>query len=55
MGPLPPNAIKGVEISGFGLIPKRTPGEWRLLIDLSSPDGASVNDRVHVEVAAIKN
>ena len=29
----------------FGVIPKKhQPGKWRLIVDLSSPDGASVND-----------
>ncbi len=56
VGPLPRDAIKGVqsEISGFGLIPKRNPGEWRLIIDLSSPDGARVNDGVHDHLCSLK-
>ena len=34
-----------VHFSPIGAIPKRNqPGKWRLIIDLSSPAGASVND-----------
>ena len=30
----------------FGVIPKSTPGKWRLITDLSFPKGKSVNDRI---------
>ena len=34
-------------ISPFGVIPKgHTPGKWRLIVDLSSPKGGSVNDGI---------
>ena len=33
--------------SSFGVIPKKgQPGKWRLIVDLSSPWGASVNDGI---------
>ena len=36
-----------VQISRFGVIPKANqPGKWQLILDLSSPDGSSVNDGV---------
>ena len=36
-----------IHISRFGVIPKRNqPGKWRLILDLSYPPGASVNDGV---------
>ena len=35
----------GVHISPFGVIPKKNkPNKWRLILDLSSPQGSSVND-----------
>ena len=43
-----------VHISRFGLIPKKTPGEWRLIIDLSSSDGASVNDGVYSRLCSLQ-
>ena len=37
----------GVHVSRFGVIPKpHQPGKWRLITDLSSPKGESVNDGV---------
>ena len=37
----------GVHVSRFGVIPKpHQPGKWRLITDLSSPKGSSVNDGV---------
>ena len=37
----------GLRISRFGVIPKpHQPGKWRLITDLSSPKGGSVNDGV---------
>ena len=42
-----PGAIKGVHISPMGIIPKRNrPGKWRLIVDMSSPHGASLNDGI---------
>ena len=36
-----------LHISSFGVIPKKhQPGKWRLILDLSSPDGHSVNDGI---------
>ena len=36
-----------LHISRFGVIPKKhQPGKWRLILDLSSPDGHSVNDGI---------
>ena len=46
IGPLP-SPIVGVHISPIGLIPKpHQPGKWRMIMDLSSPTGASVNDAI---------
>lgn len=43
LGPLSPEHVQGVHISRFGVIPKKTPGKWRLILDLSHPEGGSVN------------
>ncbi len=41
-------------ISPFGVIPKRAkPGKWRLIVDLSSPANASVNDGINRESCSI--
>ncbi len=42
------------QISPFGVIPKRyQPGKWRLIIDLSSPEDASVNDGIDARLCSL--
>ena len=46
-GPYPSSPLCDQQVSPFGVIPKRgQPGKWRLILDLSSPRGASVNDGI---------
>lgn len=49
--PLPVNLEpSSVHISPFGVIPKKgRPGQWRLIVDLSSPAGSSVNEGINSE------
>ena len=43
-----------VHTSPFGVIPKKgRPGDWRLIVDLSSPDSASVNDGISSSLTSI--
>ena len=43
-----------IQISRFGVIPKpHQPGEWRLITDLSSPEGASVNDGIDPRLCSV--
>ena len=45
LGPLNPSILSGIHISRFGVIPKKhAQNEWRMILDLSSPEGCSVND-----------
>ena len=45
----------GVHINRFGVIPKpHQPGKWRLILDLSYPQGASVNDGIEKELCSLK-
>ena len=47
IGPLPANIIGLIHTSCFGVIPKRHQiGKWRLILDLSHPEYASVNDAI---------
>ena len=40
--------LPNIQISSFGVIPRKgQPGEWHLLVDLSSPQGSSVNDGIN--------
>ena len=44
----------GVHISLFGVIPKKSrPNKWRLILDLSSPGGNSINDGISKELASL--
>lgn len=54
LGPLSPDDFLWVHTSSFGVIPKKTPGKWRLIVDLSAPGGASVNDGVKSDLCAMR-
>ena len=40
------SGIMGLQISPFGVIPKKGDDQWRLILDLSSPHDNSVNDGI---------
>ena len=47
-GPFQSVPLPNLQISSFGVIPKKgQPGKWRLIVDLSSPRGSSVNDGIN--------
>lgn len=46
-GPFSTPLLPNLHISPFGVIPKKhQPNKWRLILDLSHPEGHSVNDEV---------
>lgn len=48
-GPLPASLLDSqpVHVIRVGVVPKgHTPGQWRMITDLSFPEGSSVNDGV---------
>ena len=48
------NFEHSVHVSPFGVIPKKSkPGHWRLITDLSSPHGHSVNDGIDKELCSL--
>ena len=49
LGPFRRSLFPEVHVSPFGVIPKSEPGKWRLIVDLSSPEGGSVNDGISKE------
>ena len=54
IGPLDAYEAEGVHISHFGVIPKpHKPGSWQLILDLSHPEGASVNDGIDQELSSL--
>ena len=54
LGPLDPTKFSMVHTSRFGVIPKGTSGKWRLIVDLSAPEGYSVNDGIDSELCSLK-
>ena len=53
-GPLRPEEAAAVHISRFGVIPKpHQPGKWRLIVDLSYPEDASINDGIVKEECSL--
>ena len=53
VGPLP-DAVS-VHTSRFGVIPKSgQPNKWRLILDLSSPHGHSVNDAISKDFCSLR-
>ena len=50
----PPGTVPELQVNKIGIIPKgHTPGKWRLITDLSSPIGASVNDGIETELSSL--
>ena len=55
LGPFQPGQLQKVHISKFGVIPKgHQPGKWRLIVDLSHPEGASVNDGIDPALCSLR-
>ena len=51
---IPQDCVPTVHISPFGVIPKKhKPGKWRLILDLSSPAGLSVNDGIDKDLCSL--
>ena len=53
VGPVPRPQQERVHISPIGLVPKSTPGQWRMIVDLSFPRASSVNDGIDSAVASV--
>ena len=54
-GPFNSPPLPRLHISSFGVIPKKgQPGKWRLIVDLSSPGGASVNDGIDPQLFTLQ-
>ncbi len=47
LGPFQSSSLPQIHTSPIGVIPKSTPGKWRLIVDLSSPEPRSVNDGIN--------
>ncbi len=51
IGLLNPQSLPHAKVSPFGVI--HQPGKWRLILNLSSPDGFSVNDGLSTEACSL--
>ena len=52
--PFPERPIDTLRVSPIGLVPKKTPGEYRLIHHLSYPRGFSVNDFIDPQLASVQ-
>ena len=53
-GPFDSPPFANLRISPLGVIPKKTPGEFRMIHHLSYPKGASINDSIPPEFSTVK-
>ena len=53
IGPLEPELAARAHITSFGVIPKGHTGKWRLIVDLSSRTGSSVNDGIDPSLCSL--
>ena len=54
LGPFPAVSAPKTHINRFGVIPKKyQPGKWRLITDLSFPEGGSVNDGINPSLCSM--
>ena len=53
VGPFKQTDLPMIHCSPFGVIPKKGQDAWRLIVDLSSPKGRSVNDGIREELASL--
>lgn len=49
LGYLDPGRFPEIHVSRFRVIPKGTTGKWHPIVDLSSPEGSSMNDSIDEE------
>ena len=56
LGPFSLDIFPSAHTNRSGVIPKKhQPGKWRIITDLSYPDGKSVNDAIDKQVCSMKN
>ena len=53
LSPLDQSQLSMVHTSRFGVIPKGSTGKWRLILDLSSPEGHSLNDGIQESLCSL--
>lgn len=54
LGPLEQREHPHIHTSPIGVIPKGSSGKWRLIVDLSSPEGESVNEGIGKDLCSLQ-
>ena len=55
VGPIPPQLHPSLHTSPIGLVPKgRDSGQFRMIVDLSAPDGHSTNDGISTDLCSLQ-
>ena len=54
VGPLGQSLLSGVQTNPVGLVPKSHGSKWRMIVDLSSPRGLSVNDGISPHMCSLQ-
>ena len=53
VAPLPPSLAATVHLSPLRLVPKPHSDKWRLIVNLYSPEGYSVNDGIWLDLTSV--
>ena len=55
LGPFEEHLLPQLHVRRLGVVPKSIsiPGQWRLIVDLSSPEGHSVNDGISSSLCSL--
>ena len=53
-GPFSSKPLKNFIVSPIGIVPKKTPGEFRMIHHLSYPEGSSINDFTDPSLASVQ-
>ena len=53
VGPLSPHLCSHIRLSRMAVVPKKTPGKFRVIVNLSAPVGGSVNDNIHRDLTHV--
>ena len=53
-GPFEAPPFQNLHLSPLGIVPKKAPGEFRLIHNLSHPRGTSVDDVIPQELCSVK-
>ena len=51
--PFDEHTLPQLHVSRLGVVPKHSLGQWRLIVDLSSPEGHSINDGISKDLCSL--